>query len=89
MLKIEISKRAGKFLTKVPAKHGRQLATKIQELRNNSEPYDSQALKGNSPYRRADMGEYRIVYFVQEGTLRVDLIGKRNDDEIYKQLKRL
>lgn len=89
MLKIDISKRAGKFLTKVPPKHGRQLATKIQELRTNPEPHDSQVLKGHSPYRRADVGEYRIVYFVQENTLRIDLVGKRNDDDIYKQLKRL
>ena len=89
MLKIEITKRVGKFLAKLPSKHGRQLATKIQELRQNPEPHDSQILKGQAPYRRADVGEYRIIYFVQGDTLKVDLVGKRNDDDVYKQLKRL
>jgi mRNA interferase RelE/StbE len=44
-------------------------------------------LKGYS-YYRADVGEYRIVYQVEEQTLEILLIEKRNDDEIYKQLKR-
>jgi mRNA interferase RelE/StbE len=89
MLKIEISKRAGKFLTTLPPKQGRQLAVKIQQLRENPEPNDSLLLKGFAPYRRADQGEYRIIYYVQDDILKVDLIGKRNDDDVYKQLRRL
>ncbi|MEK6577686.1 MAG: type II toxin-antitoxin system RelE/ParE family toxin [Bdellovibrionota bacterium] len=89
MLKIDLSKRALKFLSKLPPKQARQLATKILELRTNPEPPDSSKLKGYDNYRRADFGEYRIVYFVQEDVLMIYLVGKRNDDEIYKQLKRL
>jgi len=89
MLKIEISKRSAKFLQKLNPKQARQLATKIQELRSNPEPHDSQQLKGFAPLRRADVGEYRIVYVVEEDTVKIALVGKRNDDEIYKQLKRL
>lgn len=90
MLKIEISKRAEKFIRKLPAKQARQIALKLNELRSNPEPHDSQKLKGYDKYRRADIGEYRIVYFVRESVvLIVALIGKRNDDEVYKQLKRL
>lgn len=89
MLKIEISKRSAKFLSKLPPKQTRQLVTKIQELRSNPEPHDSQQLKGFAPLRRADAGEYRIVYVVEGDVLKIALVGKRNDDEIYKQLKRL
>jgi mRNA interferase RelE/StbE len=89
MLKIELSKRAVKFLTKLPPKQARQLATKIQDLRSHPEPHDSQQLKGFAPLRRADMGEYRIVYQVEDEVLKIALVGKRNDDEVYKQLKRL
>lgn len=89
MLKIEISKRAAKFLSKIPPKQARQLATKLQELRTHPEPHDSQALKGFAPLRRADVGEYRIVYLAEADILKIALIGKRNDDEIYKRLKRL
>jgi mRNA-degrading endonuclease RelE of RelBE toxin-antitoxin system len=38
--------------------------------------------------RRNDVGEYRIVYDVQGDTLRVLVVGKRNDDAVYKALKR-
>jgi mRNA interferase RelE/StbE len=89
MLKIDISKRSQKFLAKLPPKQARQLTTKILELRINPEPTDSSKLKGYDHYRRADFGEYRIVYFVQDDVLMISLVGKRNDDEIYKQLKRL
>lgn len=89
MLKIEISKRAGKFLKKLNPKQARQLAIKIQDLRSNPQPHDSQLLKGFAPLRRVDMGEYRIVYVVDKDILKIALIGKRNDDAIYKELKRL
>ena len=89
MLKIEIAKRASKSLSKLPPKHARQVATKIQSLRADPEPFDSIHLKGYSPYRRADIGEYRIIYYVLNECLRIDLIGKRNDDEVYKVLSRI
>lgn len=89
MLKIDISKRAQKFLIKLPAKQARQLTTKILELRLNPDPPDATKLKGYEHYRRADFGEYRIIYSIEIDVLMIYLVGKRNDDEIYKQLKRL
>lgn len=89
MLKIDLSKRAQKFLQQLPPKQVRQLTTKILELRTHPEPIDSSKLKGYEHYRRADFGEYRIVYFVRDEVLMIVLVGKRNDDEIYRQLKRL
>ena len=90
MLKIEISKRAEKFIRKLPPKQARQVSAKILELRSNPEPHDSKPLKGYEQYRRTDFGEYRIVYFVREAVvLIVVLVDKRNDDEVYKKLKRL
>jgi len=53
----------------------------------NPLPNDSQEMKGY-PFLRNDIGEYRIIYDVREGTLRIVLVGKRNDDEIYKKLGR-
>ncbi len=90
MLKIELTKRADKFIDSLPAKQKRQITAKILELRNNPEPHDSIRLKGFEKYRRTSVGEYRIVYYVQDSILLiVVLVGKRNDDDVYKQLKRL
>ncbi len=90
MLKIEISRRADKFIDSLPAKQKRQITSKILELSNNPEPHDSIQVKGYKQFRRTSVGEYRIIFQVQDSTLLIIvLVGKRNDDDIYKQLKRL
>jgi mRNA interferase RelE/StbE len=90
MLNLDISKRAVKFIESLPSKQKKQIVTKIVELRNNPEPQDSIQVKGFTHFRRTSVGEYRIIYQVQNNILLVIvLIGRRNDDDVYKQLKRL
>lgn len=90
MLRIDPSRQALKFLDQLTPKHGRQIAAKLLQLRGDPHPPDSKGLKGfDQPYLRATVGEYRIVYRVEEDTLKVVIIGKRNDDEVYRQLRRL
>ena len=88
MLKINLSKRSEKFLKNLPPKQAKQIVHKLMALRLNSDSHDTSKLK-NSDYLRTDVGEYRIIHYVNLETLNVVLIGKRNDDEIYRQLKRL
>jgi mRNA interferase RelE/StbE len=38
--------------------------------------------------RRLKSGEFRIVFAVEDDVVQIRLIGKRNDDEIYKALER-
>jgi len=54
----------------------------------NPQPHDSKELKG-FPYRGTDIGEYRIIYRVEEGVLKIALVGKRNDSAVYRELARL
>jgi mRNA interferase RelE/StbE len=77
-----------KFLRSLDPKPFRQVVTALPDLLHTPEPHDSASLTG-FPYRRVDMGEYRIVYYVDGEVLRVPLIGKRNDDDVYKRLRRL
>jgi mRNA interferase RelE/StbE len=85
MLKLLISKKAQKFLDDLPPKQFRQIIKKVFALLENPRPHDSEELRGY-PFLRNDVGEYRIIYDVQEDTLRLILIGKRNDEEVYRQL---
>jgi len=88
VLKLNITKQVLKFFRPLPAKQYRQVFNKVLALMEDPEPPDSSPLVGY-PYRRADIGEYRIVYRVEEDCLKVALIGKRNDDEVYRQIKGL
>lgn len=89
MLRINIAKRAQKFLRQLPPKHGRQIAAKFFQLQNEPYPNDAKELTGHPLWWRATAGEYRIIYRVTDDTLFVEIVGKRNDDEVYRQLRRL
>ena len=88
MLRIDIAKRVEKFQARLPAKHRRQIAARIIALANDPNAQDTKNLQG-SDFRCADSGEYRIVYRVSGQALQIVLVGKRNDDKVYRQLRRL
>ncbi|MEH2311302.1 MAG: type II toxin-antitoxin system RelE/ParE family toxin [Nostoc sp.] len=79
------------FLNGLQPKIAAQIAKKVLAL--NVEPLlaDSEQLSGYQGLYRVDSGEYRIVYryFPDRDLIEVILVGKRNDDDVYKRLKRL
>jgi mRNA interferase RelE/StbE len=83
-----ISKDIFDFLDTLPAKQAQQISKKILKLFNEPLPTDSIPLTGYKTYRRVDIGEYRICYTYINNELSVDLVGKRNDNDIYKKLSR-
>ncbi|MEK7122547.1 MAG: type II toxin-antitoxin system RelE/ParE family toxin [Patescibacteria group bacterium] len=89
MLAINLSRETHKFLRRLPTKHAQQIARKIYALAENPHPTDSSQLRNHNEYRRADIGEYRIVYRISPETLFITLVGKRNDDDVYRRMKRL
>ena len=84
---LDISDGARKFLMDLDAKQYKQVAKRLIDLITNTLPADSSLLKGYS-YRRLDMGEYRVIYEIRQDCVYIHIIGKRNDDEVYKELKR-
>ncbi len=78
------------FLKGLQPKIAAQIAKKVMALNVDPMPSDTKELSGYPDYYRVDSGEYRIVYRfdLQEDLVEVLLVGKRNDDEVYKQLKR-
>jgi len=87
MLPLDLTHQAKDFLGQLDPKQFRQVVKKIFSLMEDPKPGDAKPLHGY-PYWRADIGEYRIVYRVEQSTLKIALVDKRNDDEIYKKLRR-
>jgi mRNA interferase RelE/StbE len=79
------------FIKGLQPKIAAQIAKKVMLLNVDPFPADYKELAGYAGYYRVDSGEYRIVYRfdVDADLVEVILVGKRNDDEVYKQLKRL
>ena len=88
MLEVKLSKRSLKFIKGIPAKHATQIGKRVLLLAQNTGEISSQELKGYAPYRRAKSGEYRIIYRIEDNILYITLLGKRNDDDIYRLVER-
>jgi mRNA interferase RelE/StbE len=77
MLKLDLTKKVMAFLDRLPPKQFKQVAKKIFSLMADPEPHDSKELN-EYPYRGTDIGEYRIIYRLEENVLKIALVGKRN-----------
>ena len=89
MRQINLSRDAAKFLGKLENKFVKQLALRIKSLAVQDHAHDSKALKGKlANYHRIDVGEFRIIYKYAEQQLYIVLVGKRNDNEVYKLMNR-
>ena len=87
MLRLNLTHDALSFLDNLPGKPFKQVVSAMFGLLKNPEPHDSSALRGY-PYRRVDIGEYRIVYRAQGEEMQIIVIGRRNDDDVYRKLAR-
>lgn len=85
---LKLSRQAMEFGERLPAKQQRQIAERLERMKQAPLDPPSEQLQGFTPYRRIKAGEYRIIYVVEGDAVFVRLIGKRNDDEIYKALQR-
>lgn len=85
-----MTKQALKACEKLDAKQYRQVVSTILSLLSNPEPHDNQLMRGGARgERRVDIGEYRVVYSVVDDVVEVLVVGKRNDDEVYKLWERM
>ena len=84
-LKLRISRQAGRFIKTLLPKQYKQVVGAILSLPNDPRPHDSRALKAGNNLRRVDVGEYRV----EGDVLLVLVVGKRNDDAVYRMLARI
>lgn len=79
--KIVIEKRAVKFIKKQPSNQQKRILEAINKL---PETGDIKQLKGYSEYFRLRVGDYRIIYRVENNILTVIVTNAGNRGQIYK-----
>ena len=82
MYKISIKKKAKKFIDKLPMPDKKRVVEAIEQLPNGS---DIKQMKGHSDLLRLRVGEYRIIYTVDNGELIVYVIDAGNRGQIYNK----
>ena len=82
MHQIIVKKKAKKFIDKWPSQERKRIAYAIQMLPNGE---DIKKLKGHDDLLRLRVGEYRIIYSLDNGKLIVYIIDAGNRGDIYKR----
>ena len=81
MYKILIKKRAKKFIDKLPKNERLRVVTAIEQLPIG----DTKKIKGHNDLLRLRVGEYRIIYSIDNGELIIYIIDAGNRGEIYNR----
>ena len=79
--KIEIDKRAVKFIVKQPKLQRERILSAIYKLPHFG---DIKAMQGHMGYYRLRVGDYRIIYTVDNNVLLVHVVAVGNRGDIYK-----
>ena len=82
MYKILLKKRAKKFIDRLPLNEKRRVVAAIERLPQGE---DIKRLKGYEGLMRLRVGEYRIIYTVDNGELVVYVIDAGNRGQIYNR----
>ena len=82
LYKIVIKKKAKKFVDKLPKNEKIRIVRAIEMLPNGE---DIKRLKGHGDLLRLRVGDYRIIYTVDNGELIVYVIDIGNRGEIYNK----
>lgn len=84
--RVELTQSAQKELNRLPAKVIEKIIIVLKSLEENPRPIGCKKLKGYKNLWRVRVGDYRVIYAVDDVILLVDVreIGNRRD--IYDQL---
>lgn len=83
---VQISARAARALKKLDRGAQKRILMAVNLLRDQPRPPGARALAGRPGYLRVRVGEYRIVYTVDDGVLVVLVLAVGHRREIYQRL---
>ena len=84
--KIEVKKSAAKALKKISKADRKRIVDKIDSLAENPPSPETTKMKGNNPFHRVRVGDYRIVYEIQEDVLLILIVKVGHRKDIYRNL---
>lgn len=82
MYQIIILKRAKKFIDRLPVNDRRRIVIAIEQLPDGA---DIKPMKGNPGLYRLRVGDYRIIYTIDNGQLIIYIIDAGNRGQIYNR----
>jgi mRNA interferase RelE/StbE len=84
--RIEFKRSAAKVLKKLPKPDRRRIRDKIDSFAENLPDPAITKMKGDNPFHRVRVGDYRIIYAVQEDILLILVLKIGHRKEVYRRL---
>jgi mRNA interferase RelE/StbE len=84
--RIEIKPSAADALARIPNPHRRRIARKIDRLAEKPRPRGARALTGGTSLYRIRVGNYRVVYQIQDDALLVLVVRIGSRGDMYQHL---
>lgn len=84
--RIEFKRSAAKILKKLPKRARRRIRDKIDSFAENLPDPANTKMKGDNPFHRVRVGDYRIIYEIHEDTLMILVLKIGHRKEVYRRV---
>jgi mRNA interferase RelE/StbE len=84
--RIEFKRSAAKALRKIPKPDQKRIADKIDSLSENLPDPATTKMKGDNPFHRIKVGDYRIIYEIHGDILLIVILKIGHRKEVYRNL---
>ena len=84
--RIEFKRSAAKALRKIPKSDQKRIANKIDSLSGNLPDPATTKMKGDNPFHRIRVGDYRIIYEIHGDILLIVILKIGHRKEVYRHL---
>jgi mRNA interferase RelE/StbE len=84
--RIEFKRSAAKALKEIPKRDRKRIRDKIDILSENLPDPKTTKMKGDNPFHRIRVGDYRIIYEILEDILVILVLKVGHRKDIYKKL---
>lgn len=84
--RIEVKRSAAKALKNIPKADRKRIVDKIDSLAKSPPSPETSKMKGSNPFHKVRVGNYRIVYEIQEDVLLILVVKIGHRKDIYRNL---
>jgi mRNA interferase RelE/StbE len=84
--RIEVKRSAAKAIKKIQKPDRRRISEKIDSLADELPSPEVTKMKGDNPFHRIRVGDYRIIYEIQDEVLVILIVKVGHRKDIYRNL---
>jgi len=84
--RIEVKRTVAKALKKISKSEQKRIIKAIDSLAENLPNLDTTKMKGNNPFHKIRVGDYRIVYEIQDDVLLILIVKIGHRKDVYRSL---